>query len=607
MLQRGGATDRSSAVAACILAIGLALASCSGSGDDDSAEGQVAPTSTTSRSNTTTTALPTLEVVDARLEFWVEFASDVPSGHTYRAELRVNAVAEPIASEFGIEIRGRRLDMSDAVVESQDERSWLVTLSGPVSDDLAGGDIVAVADAGSRTPIGSLANLPTGGPELTSPLDTTEVFDRSPRFEWTEFDSIYAEMAIGPTQVDLELTHVETDTSSTLPSIPMGVMSADLVDPSWTGSFDATNGLDDGEYVVTLTSHHRVDEKISFVHRRSSSFVRTSDPCIGSADGVGAFILESYPLDELPRTVTCGPAGAWVHQARTGDVMSFAPDGTQGRPLTGVGEPDGNQELLVFHTFNSVEYVTDESPVLEPVLERDDSEYIADAAAFGTDAVLISTLIDIGLYRLDGSTVWTVPSSGNGRFHRGDTAWWVGDNNGTLYRIPLDGSPPLAIDAPRTVASVDSSRRDGIAVAPVEGGAWIANGDATLAFVSDEGELGRSVEVGPLFYDDGFHFVRGRTMVATPGALYAADADQRQWRVDLDSTDPAEVVPNAPFAEIDGLEWWLDGTMLRAVGDGGSVVFEAAHPTGELFDWAWSHGSLWLTDQMGVVVRVGPA
>ena len=183
---------------------------------------------------------------------------------------------------------------------------------------------------------------------------------------------------------------------------------------------------------------------------------------------------------------------------------------------------------------------------------------------FGDGQILIAEGTEIALYDLDGSQVWAIPGGGSGKFvsrgvsERGGgapvDAWWEADSAGQLTRIPLDGSDPIVISIPDAIFDVSPGRRGAPNVAPVDGGAWFTN-VTTVQFVTDSGELGRTVEVGPT-YDDGVHAVEGKQLSAYDGYVYVTDADGVHYKIRSDGSTPPETSADAfevPFTEGAGL------------------------------------------------------
>ena len=292
---------------------------------------------------------------------------------------------------------------------------------------------------------------------------------------------------------------------------------------------------------------------------------------------------------------------------------------------------------MVFRTFTTVHYTTEaeassyttEGQASSPTLLLDGGEdaFIRDAVPFGDSQILVAMSEAVVLYELDGTEVWSIPMNGSGDFiSRGATkksggapvdAWWMANAAGQLLRIPLDGSDPIVIEIPDAVfVNVPEGRRGRIRVAPIEGGAWFTNADRTIQFVSNDGELGVKVEVGP-DQDDGVHLVDGKELNAYEGYVYATDANGTHYKIRGDGSEPPETSTDGfevPFTEGAGLLWFF--TDLSPAGDfantiegrdsDGETITEFGIPPGQGKWWTWGRGSLWIADQIGYLIRIGP-
>ncbi len=315
-------------------------------------------------------------------------------------------------------------------------------------------------------------------------------------------------------------------------------------------------------------------------------------------------------LGGLPRTISCGPGGVWVHQRNDGNTLLLDPDGVRGVRYP-VGEPKGNGALVVFHTFTSIDFTTDPGSTSASRLA---DVGVTDAVPFG-DTQILTAGDEVVLYDLDGSRAWTIPSGSQGEFVLGVDAWWVADNVGQLIRIPLDGTDPMVIEVPDAIVPGPVNNRLSPEILPFDGGAWITNGDDTIQFVTEDGELGEKVKVGPALRYDGLHTLGARGLNAYDEYLYTTDADGVTYKVRLDGSAPPEVTEDQiPFAQAAGLAWFLDRPqvpadqpgILFALDSDGNKVLEFAYRSGQSLRWTWGHGALWLSDQIGFVARIGP-
>ncbi|MCH7670485.1 MAG: hypothetical protein IIC71_14985 [Acidobacteria bacterium] len=170
-------------------------------------------------------------------------------------------------------------------------------------------------------------------------------------------------------------------------------------------------------------------------------------PCLipqGVSD-VSTWQISFTDISGPPRKITCGPGGVWVHQRNAGSTTLLNPDGSREATFNGVGEPSGNAEVIVFHTFTTIDFTTDPEPgSVTRLVSLGDDGFISDAVPFG-DSQILTAGTEVVLYNLDGSRAWTIPSGSQGEFVLGANAWWVADNVGQLIQIPLDGSDRLRL------------------------------------------------------------------------------------------------------------------------------------------------------------------
>ena len=88
-------------------------------------------------------------------------------------------------------------------------------------------------------------------------------------------------------------------------------------------------------------------------------------PCAAPVEAdLGAWTVEALDATDVPRTIACGPSERiWIHRIRVGVTsihIARDTEGSLGRVhYDGGGEPKGNESLVVFHTFTTVDYVTD--------------------------------------------------------------------------------------------------------------------------------------------------------------------------------------------------------------------------------------------------------
>lgn len=575
------------------IAIGtFALAACSGNASTTTTTqvfGTAAPPTTAEAD------LPVLEIVDASLHvnLFVESAGE-PS-YSFEVQLTAIGDSEPDPGAFNLIVDGETLVVTEFGLASQEDgTTWMVELVGDyASTPLLG--VYAVTAAEFSFEIGTLGDVPVGAPVLMDPADGDRLTS-VPDFVWTQHVASYSGTNVPAVEYELSIDPDGGEPAFYHP-IPADVTSVAAVDPGWQG-LELPLGI--GDYTATIRSAHHVADRITFEHHGISRFSIVPDPCVAPTSMSGGVQVSDFEQGIRPRAVACGPTGVWVH---TPDAVLYGPSGPAGT-IPDIGEPAGNSEVVIFHTFNTVDFITADERTPQRILERSDEEFIVEAVPFGPDRVLVSTVVEIGLFELNGTQVWTVKASGQGRFAQADDYWWAGDSDGRLYRIPVDGSEPILFEVPDTVEPVNVDRRDGLTIVPVDGGVWIDNGDDTVQFVSNAGELGETVSVGPLFVDDGFHFVRARDMWVADGVLHVADNNQDVWAVPLDDPASGARVDRAPFAEVAGLLWYLEGGLVVAEDPDGSQVFAGGVAIGDLWDWTWGHGALWLTDQFGWVTRI---
>ena len=171
------------------------------------------------------------------------------------------------------------------------------------------------------------------------------------------------------------------------------------------------------------------------------------------------------------------------------------------------------------------------------------------------------------------------------------------------------------ISIPDAIFDVSPGRRGAPNVAPVDGGAWFTN-VTTLQFVTDSGELGRTVEVGPT-YDDGLHAVEGKPLSAYGGYVYTTDASGTHYKISSAGSEPPETSTDGfevPFTEGAGLLWFFTdlspagdfANTIEGRGSDGTTIAKFGIPPGQGKHWTWAYGSLWITDQIGYLLRIGP-
>ena len=343
-----------------------------------------------------------------------------------------------------------------------------------------------------------------------------------------------------------------------------------------------------------------------------SELLAQLDPCaVSTGPTPKEFEVFRAELADLPRSITCGPGGVWIYLRGVDGAALMGPDLQATKRLDGAGEPRGNKDLLVLHTFNTVDFLRDSKSEVTRVAEYPDSDYVRDAVPMGSDRILVTTN-DITLFELDGSLVWTVPGDGYGRIVEGDDEYWAATPTGRLARIPKDGSEPLIIDIPDAVWAGSANLRPTPRIVDVPGGAVITNADTTVQFVSDNGELGIKIDVGPPLRGDSGHIIPVRLLTVVDGYVYTDDADGNVFRFTVDGTGEAEQVDSQPAGDALDAIWYFEFENIVARDDRGNVlttILTGADPQ----NWTWVGSSLWITIQggnqgaPGEVIEVRPA
>jgi len=347
------------------------------------------------------------------------------------------------------------------------------------------------------------------------------------------------------------------------------------------------------------------------------------DPCqtpATAAKGDWEVKVAAEGLRGLPRAIACTAGGVLVHQKLDEDSLFIFANGQRGDLIAGVGLPRGNGDLYVFHTWQEIHTMmpTDSAPVAFATLPEPD--FYFDAVPLGTDRILVTTGApdsvpgSIALHDLNNNVLWSYEAGLTADPVLtdpllGDPAYWVTDNEGHLFRVPLDGSDPG-----RPFAITDAIfpgtgvRRPPPTVVPVSGGAWITNADDTIQFISDEGVLGQKLDVGPPPTGDGVHVLPVRNLVVAGKHLFADDRNGTIHRYDLDGGNPA-TADHMPFTSGAGCVWYLrDDRLVAEDAVDGTIVFDEPLTNPDAPHFAWAHGALWIADQNqqnGMVYRVG--
>ena len=346
-----------------------------------------------------------------------------------------------------------------------------------------------------------------------------------------------------------------------------------------------------------------------------------------SSDTTRAWSIETVASGVLglPRHISCADDGVFVYLRNTQEALFFNSDGRQGKTLVDVGEPKGNESLVVFHNFDFVKYMksTDEEPTIlgDPCAEKNkDDECVPaipgafDAVPIGEDKILVTGAEQIAIYDLDGSELWSSELGGFGEAVLGSDAWWVADNESRLYRIPLDGSEPgdpIAIPEALFPPRDNPGRRPAPGVVPVFGGVWITNSDGTVQYIGDDGVFGDKLKAGGPATGDGVHITNVQQLSEAGGYLYTARGRVKLGEDgQLEKDAQLEEVDAVPLTAGAGCLWFQGDDRLIAVDQetGEEVLnFKLQNPQGMRFNWA--HGVLWIADQNhtgGFVYRIGP-